>query len=147
MSFSSWLMTQPSDFRILAVQIVAITPDVHRFSTPLFFSKIVPMFAARYDGEIESTVPPKQFKIIAGGSVEVPLVPAVSLTSADERWKLKMIPDRVESAWFAKSDDDRRHDLRDRCDECLKPLLNYPVEAHVRIRRLALIVHRSAPAR
>lgn len=134
-------MTTASNFQIESVQAVAFTPKSDDFRTAPVLAHILPGFADRYDGDIESQNPSATINLIAGVNQNIRLLPHVTLTSEDKHWKFDAQAARTESVWNA-SEQSSSETLREICKQCYEPLLEYLVPTNRQVGRLALVVHR-----
>ena len=108
-------------------------------------------FAERYDGEVESTPasqPIQKMGIAAGGGSEeinLQFIPSfVKFGSNDGHWRFEANAARTDSVWNAKTEEDGQAALPEVVEQCLAPLLVYPLAGNIQIGRLALIVRRWA---
>ncbi len=142
---------ESSSFSLQSVQVVLFTPGAvdDRFRTSDVLANVLPNFAKRYDGEVESTPLQKAPKPIpiGPGTTEIGLrfvASGVTLKSDDEQWVFKASPQRVDSIWTGKSTQSASSELNDICQKCLEPTISYPANRKIQIGRLALVVKRIA---
>lgn len=143
------MLMNTNSFYISSVQVVMFAPALPelRFRTSEVLASILPRFANRFDGEIESTPTPSQPNELGpigpGTQLNFRIVtPSVVLRSADGQWTFNALPRRTESSWTRPRGEMSQDSLTKVCQECLAPLLAYPVERKTQIGRLALVVHR-----
>lgn len=127
------------DFNFLSLQVVAFTSNSDDFRSARILSRIIPKFATRFDGEIESQIPPFDIKIT---DKNLRISPYVSMASEDKQWKLVVTPSRTDSFWQRGLRLSGEDNIEAICSECLAPVLAYPVGEGIQIGRLALVVNR-----
>lgn len=137
-------MIVASDFRLLSVQAVVYTPQCDDFRQASILGAVISKHFKRYDGAVETSQPQK----LDFGKLPVQLSVDprfVTVSSEDKRWRFQSSPKRTDSFWSARGKEENNKRICDITDECLAPLLDYPVDAGLQIGRLALVVRRWAP--
>jgi len=119
-----------SDFTLAAVQAVIFTPDVAEFTVPTLLSRVLPVYATKFDGEIQAIPLPS----------DAPLeIPRVVLGSMNEEWKLSATPARTDCLWSRKAEEESGVDA---VQECVDILVDYVKGGDIRVGRLALVLTR-----
>ncbi len=106
------------------------TPDVTEFAAPKLLSRVLPVYAKKFDGAIQAIPLPS----------DAPLeIPRVVLGSKNEEWTLTANPARTDCLWSRKTNEESSVDP---AQECVNILVDYVKGGEVRVGRLALVLTR-----
>jgi hypothetical protein len=128
-------MASWQDFTLDLVQTVIFTPDHSAFAAPKALATILAAFPDRFDGEMQVLPLPTELS---------PDIPHVQLRNSDDSRRLSMAPARIDSVW-RNVPGGMALALPAAVAECAEVQERYVEGLHVRVGRVALLVHRYFP--